>query len=89
MRDKLSLNRNIIEAPLYLFNSLSNKILVRILFVFNGCYVIIVIEWTFFYLAMCNCMRNTVPDNGTPKFILFLIMRLNFIIATSCNSLIV
>ena len=48
MRDKLSLNRSIISAPLYLFDSLSNKIFVRnffflivaALFLLNGLFII-------------------------------------------------
>ena len=38
---------------------------------------------------MCKCMSTTVRGNGTVQSTLFLIMRLNITIITSCHSLIV
>ena len=66
----------------------SNKIFVRILLAFNSCYVIL-IEWTFYYFVMCKCMSTTVYVNGTVQFTFLLVMRLNTVIVTSCDSLIV
>ena len=71
----------------------NNKIIVRILFAFNSCYVML-IEWTFYYFfiwffALCKCMSIPVHVNGTVQFILVLIVRLNNTIVTSCDSLIV
>ena len=45
----------------------SNKIFVRILFLFNS-WAVILIEWTFYYLVMCKCMSTTVCLNDTVEF---------------------
>ena len=42
----------------------------------------------FYYLAMCNCMSITVRVNSSVKLTFFLVMRLEIIIVTSCDSLI-
>ena len=55
---------------------------------FNSCYVIL-IEWTFYYFVMCNCMSLTDCVNDNVQFTFFLVMRLNITIAKSCDSFIV
>ena len=46
-------------------------------------------ELTFYYFAMCKCIRISVRVNGAVQFTFFLVRRLNIIIVTSCDSLIV
>ena len=60
--------------------------LCRILFPFNSCYVIL-IEWTFHYFVMYNCMSTTVCVSGTVQFTFFLVTKLSITISTSCNWL--
>ena len=90
MRDEPSLNKNITSTPLqYTYSTdLSYKIFVRILFLFNICYVVL-IDWTFHYCVICKCVNTTVRDNGTVQFTFFLLMRLNITIVRSCDLLVV
>ena len=85
MRDQPSLNRNIILPSLYLFYRPSNKIFVRMVFVFNSCYLIL-IEQTYDFV-MCKCTCTTICINGSAQINFFVIMRLNISIFKSCDSL--
>ena len=83
MRDKPSLNRNITLAPFdMVLRSLLEFYLLLIvdtLFLLNGLFIIVI----------CACMNTTACVIGAAPLTYFLVMRLNIIIAPSCNSLVV
>ena len=69
-------NRSIPSASLYLFDRTSNKIFVRNLFVFNSSRILL-IEWTFYYFVIFNCVGTTFRCNGIMQFTFVLVMRSN------------
>ena len=59
----------------------ANKVVFRLLFPFNSCYVIF-IEWTFYYFVTCKCLSTIVRVNDAVQFTFSLVKKLNFTIAT-------
>ena len=56
----------------------SSKIFVRIL-LFLIVAILFLLNVFFQYFVICNCMKPSIPDNGTVQFTLFFIMRLNIV----------